>query len=546
MSGIEATSQAGPSNIQQVSEIIDVDALPDEVTAGPSTSTHRSQSVTLSSSHGIRRSPSNRRHRVIYVADSDDEGASRSFSGPSRSRLISPPAPARQQQPIPPVPVIPRRFSRRTSHANQFPVIFPRDTPFEFEAQFEQRPQTPQQQVLPPRGAPRSQHQPALGLGGALIAWNRRENENRQNAQEIAQNRSFRPFGVIADTIMHYFGTRPEPPPGHVPYIDYGDFMGDWGNDPWDAEWLPDGQRLGGNVRLPKASSTAPAWVPSYTHPGEPEPGFTFHFEPKASKTPPASVIVIEDDGQVFEQANSTPEVEQPPVLACARCLDPLVIGGHDGLGISEEEAKKLRVWALRCGHMLDGKCIEEIMRPDPATQYKTAQETITRSNKRPYGKGKGKATAAPPDPKGKGKAVEGDESLGDLGIDGLMTADTSIRSRLRPRGNRSLSSVALNDVSMASVASTPTQPVPARPMRPLPRRGAASGSSSAQMETSKVDLAKTKPKGKARARKPVVEAKHEWFCPVSGCCKEHGSVRMRGEEQWKMDGNTGAIALYV
>ena len=73
MSGIELAAHAGPSNTRPTSEIIDVDALPDEVAAGPSNSRHRSQSVSLSSSHSINRSSLGRRQRVVYVLDSDDE-----------------------------------------------------------------------------------------------------------------------------------------------------------------------------------------------------------------------------------------------------------------------------------------------------------------------------------------------------------------------------------------------------------------------------------------------------------------------------------------
>lgn len=450
------------------------------------------------------------------------------------------------------MPALPRRYSRHPSHANQPPVIIPNHAPFAFEVQLDQRPPSPQPPVLPPRGAPRSHHQPALGLGGALLALNRRETENRQRAQEAQQGRQFRPFGVIADTIMHYFGARPEPPPGHVPYLDFADFMeADWGDDPWDGEWLPEGHRHNGNFGFPKTAPKPPAWIPSYTHPGEPEPGFTFHFESKPAKTPPATVLVIHDDGHVTESANSPPAPEQQPTLVCARCLDPLVMSGQGGPELSGEEAKKLRVWALRCGHMLDGKCIGELMRPEYIIQDKTVPEIAGKTLKRSYSSGKSRIVAVPADRKGKRKAVERDPSMGDLGLDLLMTDDTSMRSRLRPRGNRSLASVAMNDVSMASVASTPAQPVPpatrsTRPVRPLPRRGTTGASSSVQMETSNANLSKPKAKGKGRARKPVVEARHEWFCPVAGCCKEHGSVRMRGEEEWKMDDAIGAIALYV
>ena len=73
MSEVAAIPQPGPSRIRQAAEVIDVDALPDEVVAGPSNSTRRSQSVTLISSHAMRRNSPSRGQRPIYVADSDEE-----------------------------------------------------------------------------------------------------------------------------------------------------------------------------------------------------------------------------------------------------------------------------------------------------------------------------------------------------------------------------------------------------------------------------------------------------------------------------------------
>lgn len=82
MSDIELYSQAGPSHQRRASEIIDVDALPDEIAAGPSSSTRQSQSISLSNSPPVHGRPPARRQRVVYVIDSDDdEAAPRPLSG---------------------------------------------------------------------------------------------------------------------------------------------------------------------------------------------------------------------------------------------------------------------------------------------------------------------------------------------------------------------------------------------------------------------------------------------------------------------------------
>jgi hypothetical protein len=406
--------------------------------------------------------------------------------------------------------------------------------------------------ILPPRGAPRSQHQPVMGLGGALIALNRREEEQRLNAQQAAGQRRIRnPFSAIADTFMYYFTARPEAPPDHVAFMDAGDLMAeDWPNDPWDAEWLPEEHRHSDLLRLPK-QVPKPAWLPSYTHPENPDPNFTFSFdvEPKAMKPASPTVIVIdlEEDNTANSSASSTTAVESPPVLVCARCMDPLVIAGSE---ISDIEAKNIRVWALRCGHMLDGKCINEIMRPESIAGENSAKEAGdgtaeaevdgTRAGRGPRSKGKGKAkaTSVSVDLRSKAKVVERDLSRSDMEVEEAVTIDNSIRSRLRSRGIRSMASLANTDVSMASVSSAAE---PMRPIRPLPQRRGTSRAAQSSSSTPVV-----KPKNKGKARKPIVEARHEWFCPVAGCCMEHGSVRMRGEEDWKMDENLGAIGLFV
>ncbi|KAI0703774.1 hypothetical protein BC835DRAFT_1410503 [Cytidiella melzeri] len=559
MAGVQVMSHAENAHISRPPpEIIDVDSLPDGNGVATSAS-RRSQPHSRFSPQSSSRASSSRQSQVIYVLDSDEEdGAPRPFSGAPRNRLISPPAPPAHHRSVPPVPAVPGRFAnhRHRSRSGQPPpVIIPNNAPFSFEAHMNQRLQSPPPPVLPPRGAPRSHHRPAMGLGGALIAFNRREEEgrarreehNRQNLPQTVQR--FLPLNAMARTVMQYFSSQPAPPPGHVQYVDFNHDFVDWGDDPWDAEWLPEDHRHADVLRLPKRATKQPAWLPSYTHPTTPQPGFSFDFE---AKTPSPTVIVVDDDDQMVGSSSSSSTSGDPlSTLVCARCMDPLMIAGQNAADLSDEEARRMRVWSLRCGHMLDGKCIEEIMRPDrvvfvtednatrqhqggPESSAALSTSEQLAVSRRFHGSRKDKEALSSVDPKGKGKAV--DRSSDDTQPESAMAEDTSIRSRLRSHGNRSLASVSMGDVSMASVASAVE---PERPIRPLPRsRGGARAAAAA--------ASPAKPKGKGRARKPVVEGRHEWFCPVSGCCKEHGSVRMRDEEEWKMDDTVGAIALFV
>lgn len=420
-----------------------------------------------------------------------------------------------------------------------------------------------------------------MGLGGAIIALNRQnavEEENRQRniAQRAAVRRQrFYPLSAVANAIRDYFGSN-DHPPANVEYEDYGDWLEPAWENHWDAEWLPEGARRLDAHGIPKVLVKLPAWLPSYTHPGEPGPGFSFDFDPKVVKEATPTVIVLDDDDSsgfststLAGTSTSASSADVTPSLVCARCLDPLALSSQEGVLLSPEESRRRRVWALRCGHMLDGKCIDELMRPDilvaPVEEKPDIaheRDSTPQAVELTMSKGRGEARAMSATPtrdaktvevssesKGKGKAVdqvpldtgdEDDASVGALELlaSSMPSADTSIRSRLRPRPSRSaISSTAAATSQVAEVAVAAAAP---RAARPLPRRRGHTRATPSSVTTP------ARPKGKGRARKPVVEECHEWFCPVSGCCREHISVRMRDEQEWKMDESRGAIALFI
>ena len=135
-------------------------------------------------------------------------------------------------------------------------------------------------------------------------------------------------------------------------------------------------------------------------------------------------------------------------------------------------------------------------------------------------GKGKGKAEYIDELPlpgayptrslKGKGKATELEISPEPI--------FSSIRSRLRPR-----------------------HPLPSSPSELLP---AVPGPSRTRPRTSTRTPLKGKGNGKGRAKGPIVEAEHEWTCPVGGCGRVHVSQLING--QWVMDDKRGAITVFV
>ena len=300
-------------------------------------------------------------------------------------------------------------------------------------------------------------------------------------------------------------------------------------------------------------------WKPEYTHPDKAGPGFTYDFAPsegdQSSTSGSASPIIVLDEdeaGPSHAGSSSASATAVETTLVCARCLDPLVLSAPHGA--SEDERKKCRVWALRCGHMLDGKCIAELYAPPPPPAPVVKEEPV--EDVKGKGKGKGRADpdlgtdaplAEPPvdarldksatsvaDRKGKRKAVEPLEPESPPKRARLVSPAAEgnpIRSRLRSHARLA----AAGDAVCPEMSTAATYPSPTR----RNQRSAPSGSSAGS------GRGKGKGKGKARAlKKPAIEAEHEWKCPVAGCGRVHYGVRVQGD--WKNDEGRGAIALFV
>jgi hypothetical protein len=111
-------------------------------------------------------------------------------------------------------------------------------------------------------------------------------------------------------------------------------------------------------------------YKPSYTHPGNAVPGYTYDF--------------------FLDEKPSSSRTQVETTLVCARCLDPLRVGG-----LSARAGIEGKMWGLRCGHILDGKCVAEIMRPPPGDMVGTKEvETVNACKVK--GKGKAKAVHTP------------------------------------------------------------------------------------------------------------------------------------------------------
>lgn len=418
-----------------------------------------------------------------------------------------------------------------------------------------------------------------MGLGGAIIAMNRQSAiedayRRRHHQQPLPQARRTQVYGNepapaarsrwgIVETLRTLFGHqgrhRHE---GDRSWTSYMDDDGGWGNEGWgntaehNGDWAEEAHVNDMVGYGPKPSVAT--YQPSFTHPGTPPAGFAYSFgelEPTvagASTSQGASshTAIVLDDDETGAHAS--------PTLVCARCLDPLVLSGQDA---SAEESRQQRVWALRCGHMLDGKCIAQLMRPAPAAPEHTPRmrQDVSlpiasgSSSSDPHSSGGEGLPLRATDRKGKGKAV--DRGLAAFEQDALMPLaqpqDGSMRSRLRPR--RAAGSAAPSQSSTTAQPDdsddsddTQTGEYVPRPTRPLPRRARGAATAAAARAVPAVAPAAAPAASRAKKpRKPRQERFH-WKCPVADCAHDHVSVHVLGEDEYTMDPTKGAIALFL
>ncbi|KAJ3513356.1 hypothetical protein NMY22_g15063 [Coprinellus aureogranulatus] len=476
-------------------EVIDVDLLDDDdVQIVSSTHRPRPRRRPLPPLAGPSRafSGTSTPETIDLVDDSDDEGAGPSTSTsrrgefPSlkgsfyespqsharrcsveRRRLFSPPPRINGASVlIPPVPRVPAQYAGHTSMVHGPPSrlappppapVRAVDRAFQFNFGRTASPAagpSNRQGSAAPQAAPRSHHVPSLGLGGAMISDNR--------ARLAAERRAGIPRSHIAEG---YLSQR-------------------------------DPTRISACGAVRKPLSEPEHYKPFYTHPHAPEPGFTNDFAPEenpaegsstfpqTSKSEPI-VILDEDDKTSTEKKE---EIKMNTLLVCARCNEPLVLNS----GLTGPDATNRRIWALRCGHLIDGKCLAEIGQP-----------TIITNDR----KGKGKAKEEIPYGQEDPALSATNASLNqDDAVD--PTPDppsTSIRSRLR------------SHTSAASTAASTGDP------HHPPATSTGSGSAASSRKRKRAPTKATSNK------KPKVEAEFEWKCPVPTCNRVHVSVKMNG-----------------
>ncbi|KAF4614254.1 hypothetical protein D9613_008069 [Agrocybe pediades] len=566
-------------------EIIDVDSY--EPRNVGSSGSNSSNEVEIVSTRGIRR-PSQREdfgsqsREIINLVDDEDDDEADTFSArvlsghdadrqESHRRYISPHPVTSSSSNPPPVPRVPPRFAghtsfpfRRNAPSYPTPPVAANSQPFDFEQSPEAPPVAGPSNPRPQRAAaPRSRHVHSLGFGGALLSSNRVQPIHRQ-----------RQAAAAAAAQIH---RRRAPQVRNVRTINGADFL--FGFDYEDnalailalSDYEPDMYRYRGQQL--KNIRERELYQQHYTHPPEPEPGFTFDFSPPSPEEndpgrnvscngtprffPPTSIhdpIILDDDdddlaGSSSSKARSSGkgkekahEVESSAagddkklqaLLVCANCLDPLILNE----GLAPEEAENRRVWGLRCGHLIDAKCLNKLGKPeeheaaDGEKEIEVGQEESTLQISS-YAKGKGKAKAIPTTPSPRKTVTEGgnaDDVLPEEDLShehqvqepAMDAPDTSIRSRLRSRLT-SLSAAAASafggigagSSSSASTSTSTAAPSQTSPTRAPPAKRRRGGASSRRRASTKKDNKK-------------VQETYEWKCPVPTCGRVHVSVKI-------------------
>lgn len=447
---------------------------------------------------------------------------------------------------IPPMPRIPRQYADQTSlpmrrrpppHPSP-PVIRPieQPLPFEMAAAGPSSPSRRHRPRMPPVRMDRHRspyHMPAMSFGGALLS-SARARAAQERLDEL-QARTAAP-GFFRRSLGRLLTPR-------LPQQDEDERLAlllslqddaraeNWRDQVLRLRLFGTGARTG--YEELQQQPREEEYKPEYTHPTPPEPSYTFDFAVPSSPVsgsrsffPPSSkdapIIVGDDEPEAGPSSSSKQSAPSDPpkinaLLICACCLDPLVLNA----GLSPEDAKDRRVWGLRCGHLIDGKCLAEIGQPQP----EQAQVDV-----------KGKRKANP-------RSTVALQPYGDYDEEGVRPScehtsslppeNNSIRSRLRSRPHLQMLAQPQSQPSSshASPSSSPFS-VPPPPLQPPKQR--------------------KRPAKTTAHKKRRIEDTFAWPCPIASCGKLHYSVKINGvwgpEKEGLVKGSEprGAIAIFA
>ncbi|KAJ9091082.1 hypothetical protein QFC19_009256 [Naganishia cerealis] len=303
--------------------------------------------------------------------------------------------------------------------------------------------------------------------------------------------------------------------------------------------------------------------------------GFTYDFDKDAEEErEPAEIVRLDfdDDSPIIEElkaptagtskhsgrknsmisVDGNGKVEMS--LVCARCNEQLRVS-------QGQRSDADRVFALRCGHLIDKRCLDEISQPRPEQEISRDEETKPGFVKM-----------------GKGKAVESSQRAGTFVVKG---SDDGFS--MTPKASASaLPRIISPSAHLDQLSSSPPAPfnnreagssnqkMPARTTRSSVRAAATQSASDAQLDEvapSEDEMdndglnRNAQPAGRKRNLRSKATNKHtpsgpikklkapketrefRWTCPVAACGREHFSEEIDGV--WKPK-NTMIVQLFV
>jgi hypothetical protein len=265
-------------------------------------------------------------------------------------------------------------------------------------------------------------------------------------------------------------------------------------------------------------------------HRDPPRSGYTFDFDRENNEAgaEPTDIIRLDtDEDAPWTQELSRRHTEKQhhkPHLVCARCQVPLRVSE----GMRNEDD---RVYALRCGHVVDAKCLAEMSKPK---ELVIEPDEIMGGEDDAIARGKGKTEDVMD--AGAGLAEEDEET-------DKLPSRSKTRSSKRPTEPKDEHD-GIND--MASSSTTTNKRKRGRP--PTQPNGAEPSASTSTVTPAAVPIRPKPPKKPLRGRwgkgSTLPPEEYNWDCPVGEKCgRKYKSLKRGGV--WMPD-PSAAVQLFV
>lgn len=263
---------------------------------------------------------------------------------------------------------------------------------------------------------------------------------------------------------------------------------------------------------------------------------------------PRASPTVIDLSTDASDTESDAGSEDNRPIFVCTGCNSPLMM--------DLEKADK--IWALRCGHMICGGCLERIGQPPPPPP--TPQTVMDLEN--------GTGFTAKQKGKGKARQISSERDHSPVAGTSKASVSTSRYASLRSRkagaaynalhGDHTSNALVVSD-GEGSEEEYETEDEANRPSSSTRRSTRHYPGTASRTPGHSSNARKPKPKYAAARRtaafktkrtlRPKVHQTWVYTCPVVDCDQQHTRVLIGvtlEEAVWRPKGNLGEIAVYT